>query len=110
MLQSPKWYQLLHSKYSKSKPELRLCIYIDEENKGGEQSSFKAREAPARAGGMCNLTSVDRKAIVIEITLEIHSQNLIDDVFFSDHLKCAETESSSSTTGQFKMLTWKCGL
>ncbi|KAL3867406.1 hypothetical protein ACJMK2_044608 [Sinanodonta woodiana] len=45
--QISKWYPLLHSKYQKSKPELRLAIYLDED-KGHEQSSFKAREAPPR--------------------------------------------------------------
>lgn len=42
-----KWYTVLHSKYSKSKPEIKLAIYIDED-KGQADSSFKAKEAPAR--------------------------------------------------------------
>ncbi len=28
-----------------------MCIYIDEDAKGGEQASFRAREAPARTAG-----------------------------------------------------------
>lgn len=47
ILQTVKWYPLLHSKYSKNKPEIRLSIYLDEDNKE-EQPSFKAKDAPAR--------------------------------------------------------------
>ena len=46
-LQTAKWYPLLHSKYSKNKPEIKLSIYLDDD-KTGEQPSFKAREAPPR--------------------------------------------------------------
>lgn len=45
--QTAKWYPLLHSKYSKSKPEIKLSLYLDDD-KTGEQPSFKAREAPPR--------------------------------------------------------------
>ncbi|XP_076104445.1 centrosomal protein of 120 kDa-like isoform X2 [Mytilus galloprovincialis] len=45
--QTAKWYPLLHSKYSKNKPEIKLSIYLDDD-KTGEQPSFKAREAPPR--------------------------------------------------------------
>ncbi|XP_060082767.1 centrosomal protein of 120 kDa-like [Ylistrum balloti] len=45
--QTVKWYPLLHSKYSKNKPEIKLSIYLDED-KSGEQPSFRAKEAPAR--------------------------------------------------------------
>ncbi|KAI0208621.1 DUF3668 domain-containing protein [Lamellibrachia satsuma] len=47
--QTFKWYPLLHSKYSSSKPEVRLGIYIDDDTKGGN-TSFKAKEPPARVG------------------------------------------------------------
>ena len=45
--QTAKWNPLLHSKYSKNKPEIKLSIYLDDD-KTGEQPSFKAKEAPAR--------------------------------------------------------------
>ncbi|OWF54108.1 centrosomal protein of 120 kDa-like isoform X2 [Mizuhopecten yessoensis] len=45
--QTAKWYPLLHSKYSKNKSEIKLSIYLDED-KSGEQPSFRAKEAPAR--------------------------------------------------------------
>ncbi|XP_063434844.1 centrosomal protein of 120 kDa-like [Mytilus trossulus] len=45
--QTAKWYPLLHSKYSKNKPEIKLSIYLDDD-KTGDQPSFKAREAPPR--------------------------------------------------------------
>lgn len=45
--QTAKWYPLLHSKYSKSKPEIKLSIYLDDD-KSGEQPSFKAKDAPPR--------------------------------------------------------------
>lgn len=45
--QTVKWYPLLHSKYSKNKSEIKLSIYLDED-KSGEQPSFRAKEAPAR--------------------------------------------------------------
>ena len=48
MFQTSKWYPLLHTKYSKSRPEVRLSIYIDEDK--GPDEGFKAREAPARPG------------------------------------------------------------
>ncbi|XP_064607964.1 centrosomal protein of 120 kDa-like isoform X3 [Liolophura sinensis] len=46
--QTNKWYPLLHSKYHKLKPELRLGLYLDEDKPGDEQPSFRAKEAPAR--------------------------------------------------------------
>ncbi|KAK3096594.1 hypothetical protein FSP39_001548 [Pinctada imbricata] len=48
--QTPKWYPLLHSKYSKNKSEIKLSIYLDEDGGKGEttDSNFRAKEAPAR--------------------------------------------------------------
>lgn len=46
--QTPKWYPLLHSKYSKNKSEIRLAIYLEDDKSGGQETSFKAKEAPAR--------------------------------------------------------------
>ena len=46
--QTPKWYPLLHSKYSKSKPEIRLAIYLEDDKNGAQETSFKAKDAPAR--------------------------------------------------------------
>ncbi|CAG5135088.1 unnamed protein product, partial [Candidula unifasciata] len=34
-----KWYQLLHSKYSKTKAELRLALYLDEDPQGQQTAS-----------------------------------------------------------------------
>ncbi|XP_052280654.1 centrosomal protein of 120 kDa-like [Dreissena polymorpha] len=45
--QTSKWYPLLLGKYQKSKPELRLGLYLDED-KSEENTSFKAKEAPPR--------------------------------------------------------------
>ncbi|XP_013385110.1 centrosomal protein of 120 kDa isoform X2 [Lingula anatina] len=47
--QTSKWYQLLLPKYSKSKPEMRLGIYVEDDKKMS-QTGFKAKDAPARAG------------------------------------------------------------
>lgn len=47
--QTSKFYQLLHTKYQKNKPELKLSIYIDDD-KGAQEPGFKAKEAPARVG------------------------------------------------------------
>ncbi|XP_064619737.1 centrosomal protein of 120 kDa-like isoform X2 [Lineus longissimus] len=47
--QTAKWYPLLHGKYSRSKPEVRLGIYLDED-KNIQPAGFKARAAPARPG------------------------------------------------------------
>ncbi|KAL5004829.1 hypothetical protein ScPMuIL_018285 [Solemya velum] len=44
--QTPKWYPLLHSKYSKNKPELRLSLYLDEDKSG--ERPFHAKGAPPR--------------------------------------------------------------
>ena len=43
-----KWYQLLHSKYKKSHPEMKLSIYIDDDDKAEADASFKAKPAPPR--------------------------------------------------------------
>ena len=36
-LQTSKWHHLLHSKYSKSKPELKLALYLDEDPNNTDQ-------------------------------------------------------------------------
>ncbi|KAK2186531.1 hypothetical protein NP493_197g03000 [Ridgeia piscesae] len=60
--QSFKWYQLLHSKYSSSKPEVRLGIYIDDDSKAGD-TSFKAKEPPARVGDWADGAEFDLKQL-----------------------------------------------
>ncbi len=49
LFQTSRWYPLLHTQYQRAKPELRVGIYIDED-KGGGETAFKAKEAPARPG------------------------------------------------------------
>lgn len=39
MLQVGKWHQLLHSKYSKTKAELRLALYLDEDPQSQQAAS-----------------------------------------------------------------------
>ncbi|WAR00622.1 CE120-like protein [Mya arenaria] len=46
--QTSKWYPLLLGKYQKNKPEIRLGLYLDEDKTTEENTSFKAKEAPAR--------------------------------------------------------------
>lgn len=48
IFQTPKWYPLLHSKYSKNKSEIRLAIYLEDDKGGEQETSFKAKDAPAR--------------------------------------------------------------
>ncbi|XP_078422984.1 centrosomal protein of 120 kDa isoform X2 [Cetorhinus maximus] len=47
--QTPKWYPLLSSKYTKSKPEIKIGIVLETDVKP-QVESFKAREAPPRDG------------------------------------------------------------
>lgn len=60
--QAAKWYPLLHSKYNKSKPEIKLAIYIDED-KGNV--SFKAKETPNRTIELS--TNIDPKFLKPEL-------------------------------------------
>ncbi|XP_060693677.1 centrosomal protein of 120 kDa isoform X2 [Hemiscyllium ocellatum] len=47
--QAPKWYPLLSSKYTKSKPEIRIGIVLETDVKP-QIEGFKAKEAPPRDG------------------------------------------------------------
>ncbi|XP_074650244.1 centrosomal protein of 120 kDa-like [Tubulanus polymorphus] len=72
-VQTAKWYPLLHGKYSRSKPEVRIGIYIDDDS-NTEQQGFKARNAPGRIGqaptsGAASLQNIDvqlLKPVLIE--------------------------------------------
>ena len=61
--QTSKWYPLLLGKYHKTKPEVRLSIYIEEDKSEPVNTSFKAKEAPAR----CMLFFISTKYDVIDI-------------------------------------------
>ncbi|XP_062924787.1 centrosomal protein of 120 kDa isoform X1 [Mobula hypostoma] len=47
--QAVKWYPLLSSKYTKSKPEIKIGIVLETDTKP-QVEAFKAREAPPREG------------------------------------------------------------
>ncbi|GCC24528.1 hypothetical protein chiPu_0002929, partial [Chiloscyllium punctatum] len=49
--QAPKWYPLLSSKYTKSKPEIRIGVVLETDVKP-QIEGFKAKEAPPRDGKM----------------------------------------------------------
>ncbi|XP_067886022.1 centrosomal protein of 120 kDa isoform X2 [Heterodontus francisci] len=65
--QTPKWYPLLSSKYTKSKPEIKIGIVLETDVKP-QVEGFKAREAPPRDGRMietapCPLLELDPKTL-----------------------------------------------
>lgn len=47
LIQVPKWYSLLSSKYTKFKPEVQLNIGLETDTKPAAET-FKAKEAPPR--------------------------------------------------------------
>ncbi|XP_055489098.1 LOW QUALITY PROTEIN: centrosomal protein of 120 kDa [Leucoraja erinacea] len=62
-----KWYSLLSSKYTKSKPEIKIGIVLETDAKPHVEA-FKAREAPPREGKVietlpCSLLDVDPKSL-----------------------------------------------
>ncbi|XP_078070712.1 centrosomal protein of 120 kDa isoform X1 [Mustelus asterias] len=54
--QTPKWYPLLSSKYTKSKPEIKIAIVLETDIKP-QVEGFKAKEAPPRDGRMIETSS-----------------------------------------------------
>ncbi|XP_078253137.1 centrosomal protein of 120 kDa [Rhinoraja longicauda] len=62
-----KWYSLLSSKYTKSKPEIKIGVVLETDAKP-QVEAFKAREAPPREGKVietlpCSLLDVDPKSL-----------------------------------------------
>ncbi|KAL8561303.1 hypothetical protein ACOMHN_047158 [Nucella lapillus] len=50
--QVAKWYPLLHCKYSKAKPEIRLALYLDEDKSPPKEGAIKGlQERSKKAGG-----------------------------------------------------------
>ncbi|XP_061172082.1 centrosomal protein of 120 kDa-like isoform X1 [Saccostrea echinata] len=98
--QTPKWYPLLHSKYSKNKSEIRLAIYLENDKSGGEQeTSFKAKDAPARLLEDTQNLGVDPR----------HLQPLLNEAEgyyqIGSKLKCKEQFVLSVTIAQAANLT-----
>ncbi|XP_006886061.1 PREDICTED: centrosomal protein of 120 kDa [Elephantulus edwardii] len=68
--QAPKWYQLLSNKYSKFKSEIQINISLETDTKA-PADSFKAKEAPPRAGRVpAGLFGFDPKDIVAVLNEE----------------------------------------
>ncbi|XP_048731906.2 centrosomal protein of 120 kDa-like [Ostrea edulis] len=97
--QTPKWYPLLHSKYSKNKSEIRLAIYLEDDKSGGQETSFKAKEAPARLLEDTQNLGVDPR----------HLQPLLNEAEgyyqIGSKLKCKELFVMSVTIAQAANLT-----
>lgn len=97
--QTPKWYPLLHSKYSKNKSEIRLAIYLEDDKGGEQETSFKAKDAPARLLDDTQSLGIDPR----------HLQPLLNEAegFYQigPKLKCKEQFILSVTIAQASNLT-----
>lgn len=97
--QTPKWYPLLHSKYSKNKSEIRLAIYLEDDKSGEQETSFKAKDAPARLLDDTQSLGIDPR----------HLQPLLNEAegFYQigPKLKCKEQFILSVTIAQASNLT-----
>lgn len=97
--QTPKWHPLLHSKYSKNKSEIRLAIYLEDDKGGEQETSFKAKDAPARLLDDTQSLGIDPR----------HLQPLLNEAegFYQigPKLKCKEQFILSVTIAQASNLT-----
>lgn len=97
--QTPKWYPLLHSKYSKNKSDIRLAIYLEDDKSGEQETSFKAKDAPARLLDDTQSLGIDPR----------HLQPLLNEAegFYQigPKLKCKEQFILSVTIAQASNLT-----
>ncbi|XP_076443605.1 centrosomal protein of 120 kDa-like isoform X2 [Babylonia areolata] len=48
--QVAKWYPLLHCKYTKAKPEIRLALYLDEDKSPPKEGTVKVQEKDKKTG------------------------------------------------------------
>ncbi|KAG7490110.1 Centrosomal of 120 kDa [Solea senegalensis] len=74
--QEPRWLPLLSSKYAKQRPELLLCITLENDTKSSDPSPerFKARKAPPRQGSPAVTELLPEKLEAVLIPDQGHHQ------------------------------------